>query len=88
MRIAPAAPIVLRMTPLTARVKDGHLVLDVPFDLPDGTELELVVDDGGDTLSSSEREKLHAALEAGWKDIEAGRTIPLDRFLASFPTGE
>ena len=35
------------MTPLRARVQDGRLRLDQPTGLPEGTELDLVIDDEG-----------------------------------------
>jgi hypothetical protein len=40
---------------LRALVKNGHLVLDEPTSLPEGTVLDLVVDDEGDNLDDEER---------------------------------
>jgi hypothetical protein len=61
------------MNRLRARVENGRLVIDEPTDLPEGTVLDLVVDDEGDTLTDEEREALHAALERGIADASSGR---------------
>jgi hypothetical protein len=37
-------------------VENGRLHLDEPTELPEGTELELVVDDDGDDLTDQERQ--------------------------------
>ena len=55
------------MSPLRARVENGRLVLDEPTTLPDGTVVELVVDDDGDDLTDEERRALHEALSGSWK---------------------
>lgn len=70
------------MTRLTARVRHGHLVLDVLTSLPEGTEIALVADDDGDSLTDDERQRLHAALEASWQEAEAGQLTPADEFIA------
>ena len=61
------------MSRLRARVENGRLVIDEPTDLPEGTVLDLVVDDEGDNLSAEEREALHAALARGIADADADR---------------
>jgi len=40
---------------IRARVSLGRLVVDEPVDLPEGTVLDLVVDDEGDELDDDER---------------------------------
>ena len=40
---------------LRARVENGRLVLDEPTTLPEGTVVDLVVDDGGDDLTDERR---------------------------------
>lgn len=70
----------LAMQPLRARVRNGRLVLDEPTGLPDGEVIELVpLDDllaaGGDYLDEEERRKLHASIDRGLADVEAGRTV-------------
>jgi len=61
------------MSQLRARVEKGRIVLDEPTSLPDGTVLDLVLDDGGDDLSDREREALHDAVGRSWQSLKAGR---------------
>jgi hypothetical protein len=63
------------------RVENGRIHIDQPTDLPDGTELELVIADEGDELSPDERRALNAALEAGWAEVEAGEVQPASEVL-------
>ena len=56
-----------------ARVQKGRLVLDEPTTLPEGTTLDLVVDDDGDDLTDDERFALHEALSASAKSADEGR---------------
>jgi hypothetical protein len=65
------------MQPLKARVHNGRLVLDQPTDLPEGEVVELVPLDvvGGDDLDDEERARLHQAIERGFEDVKAGRTV-------------
>jgi hypothetical protein len=67
---------------IRAKVQSGRIVVDEPTSLPDGTTLDLVVDDGGDELDSEERAALHAHLEASWRSVEAGRVRPANELLA------
>jgi hypothetical protein len=67
---------------LKARVQNGHLMLNVPTSLPDGTELELVLDDGKDGMDEAERKALLAALDEGLADADAGRVVPASTVLA------
>jgi hypothetical protein len=64
------------MSPLRARVENGRLQLDEPTELPDGTELDLVVDDEGDDLAEHERQALHEALSKSWRSAQAGELRP------------
>lgn len=66
----------LDMSPLRARVENGRLQLDEPTELPDGTELDLVVDDEGDDLSDHERHVLHEALLRSWESAGAAKLRP------------
>jgi predicted transcriptional regulator len=63
------------MSALRARVQNGRLVLDEPTELPEGMVLELAVVDAGDTLDDEERAALHAALEEGLAQAEAGEGV-------------
>lgn len=61
---------------LKALVKDGRLILDEPTSLPEGTVLDLVVDDEGDNLDEEERAALHESLSTAWESIRRGRVRP------------
>jgi len=61
------------MSQLRARVENGRIVLDEPTALPDGTVLDLVIDDEGDDLSDEARGALHAALDRSLESFKAGR---------------
>ena len=61
------------MNSLRARVENGRLVLDGPTTLPDGTVVDLVLDDEGDDLSDADRAALHTALARSWESVNAGR---------------
>ena len=63
-------------------MENGRLVLDEPTNLPNGTVLELVVDDEGDNLDDAERAALHAAISKGWAQFEAGQGRPVEEVLA------
>jgi predicted DNA-binding antitoxin AbrB/MazE fold protein len=69
------------MSALKARVENGRLRLDEPTDLPDGTEVELVIV-GDDDLSEEERARLHASLDRALDDEDADRVVDADAFLA------
>lgn len=69
------------MNRLRARVEKGHLVLDEPTTLPDGTVVDLVADDEGDDLTDEERRSLHETLSAAWRSGEAGRVRPATEIL-------
>lgn len=64
------------MPPMRVRVANGRLAFDEPTTLPEGTVLDLVADDEGDTLSAEERLALHDALSVSWASAEAGRLRP------------
>jgi hypothetical protein len=69
------------MSPLRARVQNGRLVLDEPTTLPEGTTIDLVVDDEGDDLTDAERRALHEALSSSWESAKAGRLRPASTIL-------
>lgn len=71
------------MQALKAHVRSGRIVVDDPTDLPEGTELQLVLADEGDDLDDKQRAALHQALARGSADIAAGRTIDAVEFLES-----
>jgi hypothetical protein len=61
---------------LRARVKDGHLVLDEPTDLPEGTEVELVAMDDIDELDPADRARLHGFLADSIRKHVPGTGVP------------
>jgi hypothetical protein len=67
---------------LRARVKGGHIVVDEPTDLPDGTELTLLLVDAEDEMTPEERADLDAMIERGRADIAAGKGISPEELLA------
>jgi hypothetical protein len=79
------------MQALKARVQNGRIKLDEPTDLPEGQLIDLVPLDevllnGGDHLDDDERAALHASLEAGLEDVQAGRTIDAHDVLVELRT--
>ena len=60
------------MSMIRARVRDGRLIVDEPTDLPEGTELDLAIDDAGDSLDEAERAAHHAAIRQAWASLQAG----------------
>jgi hypothetical protein len=57
------------------------LVVDQPTDLPEGTVLDLVVDDEGDQLDGKEREALNAAISRSLSQSAEGRTAAAEVIL-------
>ncbi len=60
---------------MKAVVKNGRLVMDEPTSLPEGTELELVVADGGDDMDEEERARLLASLHRSIDQARAGQVF-------------
>ena len=60
------------MSTIRARVRNGRLIVDEPTNLPEGTELDLVIEDAGDDLDESERAALDAAITRAWASVQAG----------------
>ena len=71
---------------IKAVVIDGRLVVDTPTALPDGLEVELVIDDGGDELDDKSRAALHAALVASNDSLNEGNGRSGEDVLASLPS--
>lgn len=61
------------MSALRARVEKGRLVLSEPTVLPEGTVVDLVIDDEGDNLDEAERRALHAAIAQAWQSVRQGK---------------
>ena len=75
-----ASGTILRMT-ITARVQAGRLVVDEPTELPEGTEIQLLPLDPGDSLDDDERVALHESLCESSADVAAGRLVDDDDIL-------
>ena len=76
------------MQPLRATVRNGHLILNEPTDLPEGEVVELVPVDhwlaeGGDDLDDDERQMLHESIEESIEQMKAGILIDGDEALAA-----
>lgn len=69
------------MSPLRAHVENGRLVLNEPTTLPEGTVVDLIVDDEDDDVTHEERGALREALSASWKSAEAGHFRPASAIL-------
>jgi len=64
------------MSGVRARVKNGRLVVDEPTSLPEGTVLDLVVDNEGDDLDTTERALRDEALLKAWQQAQSGMGRP------------
>jgi hypothetical protein len=62
------------------RVQGGRVRIDEPYDAPDGTEVEVIVD--GDDLTDEDRALLHAELAASLADMDRGEGVPADQVIA------
>ena len=71
---------------LRARVHKGRLVVDEPTDLPEGTVLDLVVDDEGDDMDDTERAALDASIARSLDAVRAGRVRPATEVVAGLRT--
>jgi predicted transcriptional regulator len=70
------------MTSFRARVHNGRLILDVPTDLPEGKEVDLVAAvDHLAEMTEDERQLLAAEIAAAQADYEAGRGFDIEDVL-------
>jgi len=60
---------------LKGRVQAGKVVIDEALNLPEGSEVDLIVVDPGDDLDDDERARLHAALTVAQEEIERGEGV-------------
>jgi len=58
-------------------------VVDEPTDLPEGTVLELVVDDEGDDLGPEDKAALRKAIGQSLSELEQGQHVTGEQVLAS-----
>jgi hypothetical protein len=67
------------MSNIRASVQNGRLLAA----LPEGTVLDLVVDDEGDDLDGPARAALNSAIGDGWALIQSGQGRSADEVLAA-----
>lgn len=67
---------------IRARVSHGRLVIDEPVSVPEGTVLDLVVDDEADELDDEERAVLDRQLQASYQQALSGQTRPAADLIA------
>ena len=58
------------MSGVRARVQNGRLLVDEPISLPEGTVIDLVMDDEGDDLEDAERRARDAAVAVAWQQAQ------------------
>jgi hypothetical protein len=51
--------------------------MDEPTDIPEGSEIELVIAADEENLDEKERERLHRALRKSWASAKRGDTRPV-----------
>ena len=66
---------------IRASVSAGRLIVDEKTDLPEGTVLDLVLDDEGDSLDEAEHAALEQALRASDDEALRGRVRPASDIL-------
>lgn len=69
------------MSGVRARVENGRLVVNEPTSLPEGTILDLVLDDEGDDLDAADRAARDDAIERAWQQAQAGKGRPASEVL-------
>ncbi len=65
-----------------ATVRNGRLVLDQEIKLPEGTELDLVIDDEGDDLDERELAVLNATISRSLDQAARGEVSSSQKILA------
>lgn len=70
------------MNKLTARVLAGRLRLDIPTELPEGTEVELSQVGSWNGLDDEDRVQIRVVLKAARAEVEAGDVVPAHDLLA------
>jgi len=70
------------MTILHAQVRNGRVVVDEPTNLPDGSNVELLVLDAAAELDEPERAALDASISRGLAEADRGELHSVDYVLA------
>ena len=71
---------------MRARVVGGRLAVNTPCELPEGTELDLVVADESDDLDDEEKAAPDDALRKSWSQYQAGESRPAEAILDELKT--
>ena len=66
---------------MKAEVRNGRLIVDEPTELPEGTVLDLVIDDCGDELGDDERRALDGAITKSLEQAAQGLVAPAENVL-------
>ncbi|MBZ0116233.1 MAG: hypothetical protein K8H88_04545 [Sandaracinaceae bacterium] len=66
---------------IRATVHNGRLIVDEATDLPEGTVLDLVIDDEQDALDDSQRAALDAAITRSIEQARRGESAPSEKIL-------
>jgi hypothetical protein len=66
---------------LKAGPKAGGCGSASPCSLPEGTVLDLALDDEGDDMDAGERQALHDAISKAWTAARAGRVRPAQEII-------
>jgi hypothetical protein len=64
-----------------ATVHNGRLIVDEETQLPEGTVLDLVIDDEGDDLDEAQRRALDAVISESLRQAERGEVAPAEDIL-------
>ncbi len=71
---------------LKVRVENGKIIGGAPSGIAEGTELQLCLAEPQDDMTEEELAALQAALDAGWRSMEAGRFRPAADVVAELRT--
>jgi hypothetical protein len=69
------------MRALEAHIRGGQVVVDEPAELPEGSEVHVILDE---EMSEAERAALDASIEESERELDAGLGVSLDEFWAEF----
>jgi hypothetical protein len=84
VQIDPGEARMLHMQALKAHVRNGHVVVDEPAELPEGTEVEVSVTrivDAFAGMAPEQRAALEQELEEGRRDFERGDHVDAREFV-------
>ncbi len=68
--------------PVRATVQHGRLIVDEETQLPNGTVLDLVIDDEGDDLDDVQRQALDASISTSLRQATNGDMAPVADIMA------